>query len=160
MTSAQAIIHKPLYATSEVPYGYYRFSKNVVIENCYFGKSDKRGHHLIPIGHHGHAYKSAVDSLIVRNCVFDNPLQMAVRPATFSNFVLEGNTFIATEPRITDRADAMITFSFGRPNSMGIHVTDAGHFIQAAYETPYGSEGCLGTLKTARVRCLCAIKGF
>jgi len=135
-----------MFTTSNVSYGEYRFCKNVTIDGCYFGKSDKYGAPLIPIGHHGQGYKSGVTGCYIKNCVFDNPLYMALRPEAYSELVIENNTFISTEPRVIDKADAMITYVLSKPTDRGIALDNEGHYLNATYEVPYAAEGSLGSV--------------
>ena len=134
-----------LFTSSNVNVGEYRFSENVTVEGCYFGKSDKFGAPLIPIGHHGMEYKSSVTGCYIHGCVFDNPLYMALRPYAYSNLVVENNTFISTEEKVVEPSDALITYVLGKPNSKAVVFDEAGHYIQGFFEPSYASEGSICT---------------
>ena len=71
------------------------FCKNVVIDNCYFGKSDKYGSQTIAIGHHGHRELSDVDGYTISNCVFDNNRNYSIKTTSYSNVKIINNTFIS-----------------------------------------------------------------
>lgn len=77
-------------------YEYYH-CENIVIENVYFGKSDKYGTHTFPIGHHGHTDKSSANGLKILDCTFENPRVVAIRCYGYSNVEIAGNKFISNQ---------------------------------------------------------------
>lgn len=135
-----------MFSSSSMSYGEYTFTENVLVENCYFGKSNKFGAPLIPIGHHGQSYKPGVTGCVIRGCTFDNPRHMALRPYAWADLTIENNTFISTEPeKEVEVADALITYVVGKPNPKGIGFDDEGHYLNATYEVDYACPGCLGS---------------
>ena len=75
----------------------YYHCENVVIENVYFGPSDKYGSHTFPIGHHNHTDSSAVTGLKILGCTFHNPRVVAIRCYAYSNVEIANNKFISNE---------------------------------------------------------------
>ena len=94
----------------------YYYCENVIIEGCYFGKSDKFGFHQIPIGHHGHTDRPSVTGLVIRNCSFDNPRIVALRLFGYSDTEIYDNYFLSNQDVAVDgvgRYMIEITFSKG-----------------------------------------------
>lgn len=110
-------------------YEYYH-CENVVIENVYFGKSDKYGSHTFPIGHHGHTDKAAVTGLKIIGCTFDNPRVLAIRCFAYSDVEIADNKFISTESEaLGGDGRYMIELDFGTGN---IKVGDS--YLALGYE--------------------------
>lgn len=82
-------------------YEYYD-SKNVRIENCYFGKSDEYDSATYFIGHHGHHASESLVGLKVLGCTFDNPRVVAFRAYAFSDVEIAECRFIS------DRANSAV----------------------------------------------------
>lgn len=81
----------------------YYFSKNVLIDHCYFGPSDKYGSQTIAIGHHGYRNKSDANGLTISNCVFKNNSIYSIKTASYSNTKIINNTFISEgDNRVTN----------------------------------------------------------
>lgn len=77
--------------------GEFYYCKNVAIEGCYFGDSDKSGYHVTAIGQHGQNGTANVDGLKIKNCMFDNPYYSAMRFPNYTNVEISGNIFESTE---------------------------------------------------------------
>ncbi len=77
--------------------GEFYYCKNVAIEGCYFGDSDKSGYHVTAIGQHGQNGTANVDGLTVTKCVFDNPYYTAMRFPNYTNVEISNNSFISDE---------------------------------------------------------------
>lgn len=75
----------------------YYHCENVVIENVYFGPSDKYGSHTFPIGHHNHTDRSAVTGLKILGCTFHNPRVVAIRCFAYSDVEIASNKFLSNE---------------------------------------------------------------
>ena len=130
----------------------YFHCENVLIENCYFGKSDKYGFHHIPIGHHGHTQKPSVTGLVIRGCNFDNPRIVALRIFGFSNVEIYDNYFLSNQDVAVDgvgRYMIELTFSKGQVK------LPSGAYLATEYErgacqniSIYDNEFELGTLST------------
>ncbi len=108
----------------------YYHCANVLIENCYFGKSDLHDTHNIPIGHHGHASASPVTGLSILNCTFDNPRIMAIRAFAFSDVEITGCQFISDRNNVISENNYMIQFTFSTgdiilSNSPKVFITKA-----------------------------------
>lgn len=76
-----------------------RFSKNVSIEGCYFGKSDEYGAPWMAIGHHSgsNTKKQAnVTTFTIKNNVFDDCIYAAIRYNSINGMTISGNKFITT----------------------------------------------------------------
>ena len=86
------------YATSPIKCkdGDFHFNRNIVITGCYFGKSDKCGSHLTPVGHHSiTGGKTVVDGLEFSGNVVDNPLLYGMHLLNYANVKVVNNTFIS-----------------------------------------------------------------
>lgn len=77
--------------------GEYYFCKNVVIDKCYFGPSDKFGPQTIAIGHHGIRNKSDVDGLTISNCVFEDSKTYSIKTTSYSNVKILNNKFTSSK---------------------------------------------------------------
>lgn len=80
----------------------YYYSRNVLIDNCYFGPSDEYGSQTIAIGHHGHRDHSDADGLTISNCVFVDNSIYSIKTISYSNVRIIDNTFISNgDNRVT-----------------------------------------------------------
>lgn len=77
--------------------GEYYSSKNVVIDRCYFGPSDKFGPQTIAIGHHGARDKSDADGLTISNCVFEDSKTYSIKTIAYSNVKILNNKFTSSK---------------------------------------------------------------
>ena len=93
-------------------------NRNVTVSGCWFGPSERFGPHLVALGHHGRVPACAGLSFI-GNTVVD-PLYCALHLPDYSDVVITGNTFIATNrvPHYADDA-ALISLYGQRPRSPG-----------------------------------------
>lgn len=72
------------------------YSENITINNCYFGKSDEAGPHLIAIGDHCAAGGPTVKNFKITNNYFDECIYAAIRYNNLSDVEISGNTFISS----------------------------------------------------------------
>lgn len=77
--------------------GEWYFCKNVVIDKCYFGPSDKFGPQTIAIGHHGVRNQSDVDGLTISNCVFEDSKTYSIKTTAYSNVKIINNKFTSSK---------------------------------------------------------------
>lgn len=100
------------YATSPVKCkdGDFHFNRNIVITGCYFGKSDKCGPHLTPVGHHSiTGGKTVVDGLEFSGNVVDNPLLYGMHLLNYANVKVVDNTFISDgQTKVLEKDTALI----------------------------------------------------
>ena len=85
------------YASSPVKCqdGDLHYNSNIVIADCYFGKSDKNGPQLTPVGHHSSGVEATCDGFTFTGNVVDNPLLYGLHLINFVNVTIEDNTFIS-----------------------------------------------------------------
>ena len=77
--------------------GDYHSCRNVTVEGCYFGKSDKSGSQLVALGHHSSAGSLICDGLDFRDNVIDNPLFCGLHLPNMINVRITGNRFISNQ---------------------------------------------------------------
>ncbi len=70
-------------------------TENVVIESCYFGKSEKFDAPTYAVGHHGQQHGPSAKGVYIYNCTFDNPRISAVRTYGWEDVEISGCTFIS-----------------------------------------------------------------
>lgn len=75
--------------------GEYIPTKNITIEDCYFGASDELPAPHIAIGHHGYMDKANCTGLTIRNNVFDGCTYSAIRLPSVVDVYVYGNKFTA-----------------------------------------------------------------
>lgn len=78
--------------------GDYHHCKNISVLNCYFGKSDKYGPHLVALGHHSASGGESVDGLVFSGNVIDNPLYCGLHLLDALNVRITDNKFISDSP--------------------------------------------------------------
>lgn len=93
-------------------------NRNIHVSGCWFGRSENFGPHLIAVGHHGRVPTCAGFSFVGNTVV--EPLYCGLHLPDFSDVVISGNTFIATN-RVQELAQdaAMISLYGQRPRSPG-----------------------------------------
>ncbi len=132
------------FATSNFSFGDITGSENVVVENCYFGKSAKYGPPLIPIGHHCPNVVPAGLHCAIRNCVFDNPLMMALRLLDYCDFEVSGCTFIGTAPRDLKESDRMIDLYLKKFSHQTVTQDEEGNYIVGTISPDFHCPGNMG----------------
>lgn len=83
----------------------HRFScENIVVDGCYFGKSDEYGAPLMGLGHHSRPNTNTynVKGLTVQNSVFDQCLYAGIRYNSTDGLKILNNKFIASEVKWAD----------------------------------------------------------
>lgn len=71
-------------------------SKNIIIENCSFGDSEKCGNLSVAIGNHDQATTSQkCNNIAVMNNTFNGATYAGVRFRGYEGVTVQGNTFIA-----------------------------------------------------------------
>ena len=102
------------------------FNRNVTVSGCWFGPSENHGPHLIPVGHHGRV-PSCAGFTFSGNVVVD-PLYAVLHMPDFSDVLVVGNTFIATNKVPCLAKDAAIISIYGNrpkaPGSPTVRITD------------------------------------
>lgn len=74
---------------------FYR-NENIVLDGCYFGKSDKMDPPVIAIGHHGYSGYATITGFVVKNSVFDGCKHSAIRYTNIVDVEITGNRFISS----------------------------------------------------------------
>ena len=94
------------------------FNRNVTVAGCWFGPSENLGPHLIPVGHHGRV-PACAGFTFAGNVVID-PLYAALHLPDFSDVLICGNTFVATNhvERLA-KDQAIISLYGNRPKAPG-----------------------------------------
>lgn len=94
------------------------FNRNVTVAGCWFGPSENLGPHLIPVGHHGRVPCCA--GFTFRGNVVVDPLYAALHLPDFSDVLIAGNTFIATNAvKHLAKDEAIISLYGNRPKAPG-----------------------------------------
>jgi len=76
--------------------GEFYYSENISINNCYFGKSDEAGPHLIAIGDHCSVGGVTVKNFKITNNFFDECIYASIKYNNLTDVEISGNTFIST----------------------------------------------------------------
>jgi len=76
--------------------GEFYYSENLSINNCYFGKSDEAGPHLIAIGDHCSVGGATVTNFRITNNVFDECIYASIKYNNLTDVEISGNAFIST----------------------------------------------------------------
>lgn len=66
-------------------------SKNIVVQNCYFGPSENYPSYATAIGDHFSVYDQWVSNLVIRNNFIEGTTNFALRVYKFKNTLIEGN---------------------------------------------------------------------
>lgn len=66
-------------------------SKNVVVENCYFGPSENNDSYATAVGDHFSVYDKWVSSVVIRNNFIEGTSNFAIRPYKFKDIIVDGN---------------------------------------------------------------------
>ena len=105
---------------------------NVLIESCYFGKSDKYGTPTYCTGHHGAVGKYCATGIRFKNCTYDNPRACALRIYGWQNVEITGCSFISDSDKdsVSDEHH-MIEMSY--PPEKDAQLPD-GTFLVKGYE--------------------------
>ncbi|MBE6669516.1 MAG: hypothetical protein E7601_04850 [Ruminococcaceae bacterium] len=76
--------------------GEYYYSENISISDCYFGKSDEAGPHVVAIGDHCSVGGVTVRNFRITNNFFDECMYASIRYNNLSDVEISGNTFLST----------------------------------------------------------------
>ncbi len=113
-----------------------RFSENVTIDKCYFGKSDEYGAPWMAIGHHSgsNVVKHAnVTTLNITNNVFDDCIYAGIRYNSVTGLTISGNKFITTSANNYSVYSSNITT--GVPTSNNVASMIIFYHRSATYDT-------------------------
>lgn len=66
-------------------------SKNIIVQNCYFGPSPSNNAHPAGVGSHGAIYDHFHDNIVVKNNHFFGNSYWSIRPFKWRNTVIDGN---------------------------------------------------------------------
>ena len=95
------------------PLGDYRPNRRVTVAGCWFGASERRGSHLIPLGHHSGA--RSCNRLVFTGNVIDNPQYCGLRLANVSDVLIANNTFISSSAKKAPlKADSAFVTVWGK----------------------------------------------
>lgn len=123
--------------------GEYYFSKDVKIDGCYFGPSDKFGPQNIAIGHHGARNMSDVDGLIISNCKFEDSVRYSIRTMSYSNVRIVSNTFVTSgKYRHEDLVDSFICVALQNKNvTVKAPYNNSNNIVTAFLSKPGSMQG-------------------
>lgn len=131
--------HSGAIPPSSFEAGEFYYCKNIKIDGCYFGDSDKCGYNLTPIGQHGQCGQANITGLEISNNVFDNPYYCGIRFPNYRDVKIYANKFISDTAGQFDGYFIDIFSLQGTSTYAG--TTKSGISVTVTYAMPYEHDG-------------------